>query len=411
MNIKRKIKNVLRPIIRFFIIKIKYRKINGLMSKFFSDLKKIIFSKQYDAVIIFDNYFGFNMKMFQRPQHMAINLSNENILYFYKASSCIDNDVKVYKEIKHNLYLINTDIYWGQEGLLDMVKESRIEAFVQIYCTAFMEYDKYVKKFLDRGFKIIYEFIDELSDDIAGFKISDEIKASHKRMLEDTEKVYVVTTADKLYQEAKELRGENKLALVTNGVQYEHFANIDCKKIPDKMKNIVNSKKKIIGYFGALASWFDYDLIKELAEEFKDDYEIVLIGIDYDQSLGKSGILKLDNVHYLGTVNYNELPTYSKFFNVSIIPFMVNEITEATSPVKLFEYMALGKPIVTTALPECRKYESPLVSDSHEDFINNIKKAAELENSKEYIELLRKEGNQNTWRQKAKDIKELILNS
>ena len=93
------------------------------------------------------------------------------------------------------------------------------------------------------------------------------------------------------------------------------------------------------------------------------------------------------------------------------IPFVVNEITEATSPVKLFEYMALGKPIVTTALPECRKYESPLVSDSHEDFINNIKKAAELENSKEYIELLRKEGNQNTWRQKAKDIKELILNS
>ena len=84
MNIKRKIKNVLRPIIRFFIIKIKYRKINGLKSKFFSDLKKIIFSKQYDAVIIFDNYFGFNMKMFQRPQHMAINLSNENILYFYK---------------------------------------------------------------------------------------------------------------------------------------------------------------------------------------------------------------------------------------------------------------------------------------------------------------------------------------
>ena len=63
-------------------------------------------------------------------------------------------------------------------------------------------------------------------------------------MLEDTEKVYVVTTADKLYQEAKELRGENKLALVTNGVQYEHFANIDCKKIPDKMKNIVNSKKR-----------------------------------------------------------------------------------------------------------------------------------------------------------------------
>ncbi len=411
MSLKRSVKNLLRPILKKVFLKYREKGQEDQKQAFFDEITGAIKNGNYDAIVIFDVYFGFEVKMFQRPQHIALNLAKENVLYFYKASPYVDKDIKTYKKMKENLYLVNTDLYWLQECLIDIVSQSGVPAFGQIYSTSFVEYDSWLKKFTDRNFKIIYEYVDDLSDDIAGFKISDEIKASHKRMLEDTEKVYVVTTADKLYQEAKELRGENKLALVTNGVQYEHFANIDCKKIPDKMKNIVKSKKKIIGYFGALASWFDYDLIKELAEEFKDDYEIVLIGIDYDQSLGKSGILKLDNVHYLGTVNYNELPTYSKFFNVSIIPFVVNEITEATSPVKLFEYMALGKPIVTTALPECRKYESPLVSDSHEDFINNIKKAAELENSKEYIELLRKEGNQNTWRQKAKDIKELILNS
>ena len=411
MSLKRSLKNLLRTILKPMLLKYREKGHEDQKQVFFDEITGAIKNGNYDAIVIFDVYFGFEVKMFQRPQHIALNLAKENVLYFYKASPYVDKDIKTYKKMEENLYLVNTDLYWLQECLIDIVSQSGVPAFGQIYSTSFVEYDSWLKKFTDRNFKIIYEYVDDLSDDIAGFKISDEIKASHKRMLEDTEKVYVVTTADKLYQEAKELRGENKLALVTNGVQYEHFANIDCKKIPDKMKNIVNSKKKIIGYFGALASWFDYDLIKELAEEFKDDYEIVLIGIDYDQSLGKSGILKLDNVHYLGTVNYNELPTYSKFFNVSIIPFVVNEITEATSPVKLFEYMALGKPIVTTALPECRKYESPLVSDSHEDFINNIKKAAELENSKEYIELLRKEGNQNTWRQKAKDIKELILNS
>ena len=411
MSLKRRVKNLLRPILKLMLLKYREKGHEDQKQVFFDEITGAIKNGNYDAIVIFDVYFGFEVKMFQRPQHIALNLAKENVLYFYKASPYVDKDIKTYKKMEENLYLVNTDLYWLQECLIDIVSQSGVPAFGQIYSTSFVEYDSWLKKFTDRNFKIIYEYVDDLSDDIAGFKISDEIKASHKRMIEDTEKVYVVTTADKLYQEAKELRGENKLALVTNGVQYEHFANIDCKKIPDKMKNIVNSKKKIIGYFGALASWFDYDLIKELAEEFKDDYEIVLIGIDYDQSLGKSGILKLDNVHYLGTVNYNELPTYSKFFNVSIIPFVVNEITEATSPVKLFEYMALGKPIVTTALPECRKYESPLVSDSHEDFINNIKKAAELENSKEYIELLRKEGNQNTWRQKAKDIKELILNS
>lgn len=410
MNIKRKIKNVLRPIIRFFIIKIKYRKINGLKSKFFSDLKKIIFSKQYDAVIIFDNYFGFNMKMFQRPQHMAINLSNENILYFYKTSSCIDNDVKVYKEIKHNLYLINTDIYWVQEGLLDMVKESRIEAFVQIYCTAFMEYDKYVKKFLDRGFKIIYEFIDELSDDIAGFKLTDDIKDSHMRMLEDSKNIYVITTADKLYNEAKQIRGQKRLALIENGVELGHFSNVNLNYIPEQIKNVVNSNKKIIGYFGALAKWFDYELITKISNRFKD-INILLIGVDYDKSIVNSGILNLPNVYYVGTVEYNNLPHYSKFFNISVIPFVINNITKSTSPVKLFEYMDLGKPIVTTNLPECRKYKSPLISENHDEFMTNIKRAILLEDNYEYISLIENEKNNNTWKQRAISMKNFILNS
>ena len=182
--------------------------------------------------------------MFQRPQHIALNLAKENVLYFYKASPYVDKDIKTYKKMEENLYLVNTDLYWLQECLIDIVSQSGVPAFGQIYSTSFVEYDSWLKKFTDRNFKIIYEYVDDLSDDIAGFKISDEIKASHKRMLEDTEKVYVVTTADKLYQEAKELRGENKLALVTNGVQYEHFANIDCKKIPDKMKILLIVRKR-----------------------------------------------------------------------------------------------------------------------------------------------------------------------
>ncbi|MPQ43248.1 glycosyltransferase [Clostridium tarantellae] len=410
MSIKRKVKNLLRPFLRPLILKIRERGHEEQKDQFFNEMRDVINSKKYDAIVVFDVYFGFEVKMFQRPQHIALNLAEENILYFYKASPYVDKDIQVLKKIKDNLYLVNTDLYWLQEGLLDMIKESGIPAYGQIYSTCFIEYDKYLKKFTDRGFKIIYEYVDDLSDEIAGFKISKEVKDSHERMLKDTEKVYVATTADKLFKEAKSFRGDNKLALITNGVQYEHFANIDCEVIPEDLKEVIKSGKRIIGYFGALASWFDYDLIKKIAKELPD-HVIVLIGIDYDKSLGKSGILDFKNVYYLGTMDYVKLPTYAKFFNVATIPFVVNEITEATSPVKLFEYMALGKPIVTTNLPECKKYESPLVSESHEEFINNIRKSIELEKDNDYIELLRKEGNDNTWKQKAKDMKSLILNS
>ncbi|MGL5245736.1 MAG: glycosyltransferase, partial [Sarcina sp.] len=218
MNIKRKVKNLLRPFLRPILLKIRGRGYEEQKEQFFNEMMNVINCKKYDAIVVFDVYFGFEVKMFQRPQHIALNLAEENILYFYKASPYVDKDIQVSKKIKDNLYLVNTDLYWLQEGLLDMIKESGIPAYGQIYSTCFIEYDKYLKKFTDRGFKIIYEYVDDLSDEIAGFKIPQEVKDSHERMLKDTEKVYVIATADKLYKEAKALRAENKLALITNGV-------------------------------------------------------------------------------------------------------------------------------------------------------------------------------------------------
>ena len=412
MSISKSIQNFFRPVALPLYHLMRSRGQEKHKDEFFTEMREVLNSKKYDAVVIFDVYFGFNVKMFQRPQHIALNMAKENVLYFYKASPYveIDKDIKVSQKIKDNLYLVNTDLYWLQEGLLDIIKESKVPCFGQIYSTSFTEYDKYMKKFTDRDFKIIYEYVDDLSDEIAGYKIPESVKKSHTSMLENSEEVYVVTTATKLYEETVGIRGEKKVRLVTNGVEFEHFSDIKCDKVPDEIKDIVSSGKKIIGYFGALAKWFDYELIKKMSKELPD-YEIMLIGINYDKSLDKSGILGLSNVTYLGTRNYTELPTYAKFFDVGIIPFVINDITEATSPVKLFEYMALGKPIVTSALPECRKYQSALVSEDHNDFIANIKKASELENDEKYLELLKKEGLDNTWRQKAIDMKELILNS
>ena len=135
------------------------------------------------------------------------------------------------------------------------------------------------------------------------------------------------------------------------------------------------------------AEWFDYELIKKLAVE-RPDREIVLIGVDYDKSIEKSGMDKLSNIHFLGPINYTELPAYSKHFSVSTIPFILNDITESTSPVKLFEYMAMGHPIVTTNLPECKKYQSTLISKTHEEFMANIEKALTLSENAEYKETL-----------------------
>ena len=93
---------------------------------------------------------------------------------------------------------------------------------------------------------------------------------------------------------------------------------------------------------------------------------------------------------------------------MATIPFLINEITESTSPIKLFEYMALGKPIVTTDMPECRKYRSVLIGNNPDDFIDKIESALALRGNPEYAATLKQEALDNTWEVKASAIASII---
>jgi hypothetical protein len=143
----------------------------------------------------------------------------------------------------------------------------------------------------------------------------------------------------------------------------------------------------------------------------KPEYEILLIGWDYDGSIKKANLDAYPNITVIGPIDYKVLPEYAAFFDVSTIPFMINDITESTSPIKLFEYMALGHPIVTTNMPECRKYKSVLIGTSHDEFIRKIDEAVQLGNNKEYKDILLQEALENTWASKARDIADLIRKS
>jgi len=80
----------------------------------------------------------------------------------------------------------------------------------------------------------------------------------------------------------------------------------------------------------------------------------------------------------------------------------------STSPVKIFEYMALHKPIVITDLYECRNYESVMIAKNHDEFIKLLDKALKLRNDKNYIKRLDKEAQENDWSKKAKVIVDAI---
>ena len=366
---------------------------------------KILKKEKFKAVVVFDSRVGWNIPLFQRSQHMANELTDDVYLYFYRTSEQFDPHVKTVEKLKDRLYLVNMANFALQNAMFDLLKEYKGHKFLSLYSTDVYLDEQYIKeKYIDNGFKIIYEYIDELSDEISGH-LPDFVYDRHKNIIEDKSNI-AVGSADKLIEEIEEIRGKENVAMITNGVQYDHW-QYRSDEVPEKLKDIVSKGNPIIGYFGALAKWFDYELLKKVAKE-RPNYEIVLIGFLYDNSFKDSKIDELENVHYLGIVDYKELNQYSQYFTISTIPFLLNDITESTSPVKLFEYMAMGHPIVTTDMRECRKYKSVLIGKSHEDFIEKLDFALTLDKKDEYYNYLKEEALANTWREKAAILDRLI---
>ena len=224
---------------------------------------------------------------------------------------------------------------------------------------------------------------------------------------------FVLVTAEHLKHTALNLGAKpDKIIDNKNGVILEDFTKI--VEPAQEVQKIKSKGKPIVGYYGALtATWFDFDLVSNLVERHPE-YEFILIGLIYpDANVEKTNeyIDKLkqhDNFTYIPPIHYNEIPKYAKSWDVATIPFRINDITLSTSPVTLFEYMAMGLSIVTTPMPECKLYESVFVADSSEDFENKIKIAISQKENTEYQKKLQREASENTWNKRVEDIISII---
>ncbi len=346
---------------------------------------------QTKGIIIFPPTVDWNIALFQRPHHLARCLAKMGWFVFY-CDSIYQRNIDGFKKLRENLYLTN------QYELL----RKKLENYTYIFSSTTPTIS--LKHVLDLKEKncIVYDYIDDI--DPAVTKHTELILKRHKTLLEKSD--IVLATADILFSEVKKIRDD--VYLLPNAADYSHF-HIEKKieSIPDKIKKIKQKGNHIVGYFGALASWIDYDLIQYCASK-RPDLEFVLIGPEYDKSFPKNKLIRNDNIHYLGVIPFSFLPKIAIWFDVCILPFKINNVTQATNPIKLFEYMSLRKPIVSTSVNEAKKYESVLIGGSYEEFLKKIELGFELLHDEKYLSILDKEAKENTWDKRANELSKLI---
>jgi glycosyltransferase involved in cell wall biosynthesis len=192
---------------------------------------------------------------------------------------------------------------------------------------------------------VIYHCVDEYSA-FSGVP-REQLQHMERDLVERAAVVF--TSSEELCREREAFNP--RTFFVSHGVDVAHFARaLDPRTtVPTDLEPIA---RPVIGFFGLIADWVDLALIREVALA-RPQWSIVLLGRVVTDL---APIDRLPNVHLLGQKPYAFLPSYCKGFDVGIIPFRRNELTRKANPLKLREYLAAGLPVVSTDLPEIRKY-------------------------------------------------------
>lgn len=194
------------------------------------------------------------------------------------------------------------------------------------------------------GWPVIYDCL----DDHAAFATTDPATLElEETLIRESDLVFATSAAllKKCCQFAR------RCVLAPNGGDVAHFARATTIGKRDVQE------RTVVGYVGAISESFDVELVRRAALAYPA-WRFELIGLN--SGLNLDDLLGLDNVSFLGERPYDTLPSLLHRFDVAMIPFKVTPLTAAVNPVKLYEYLAAGKPVVASSIPELAAFQNEI---------------------------------------------------
>ncbi|MFX0194953.1 MAG: glycosyltransferase [Candidatus Hodarchaeota archaeon] len=224
-------------------------------------------------------------------------------------------------------------------------------------------------------------------------KFYDELK---KKVIQDS--TVSLFTSNALLEEGKKYSPH--CYYVPNGVDVETFERKKYEKF-DRTKKVSGP---ILGLVGTIDERIDLDLIVYVVENIPES-TVFLVG---PVQTGLGDLYQHPRVIITGKRGYGEIPSFINQFNVGLIPYRVSDVTEAVYPVKLHEYLILGKPVVSTNLPEVRPFVNVVrIAKTKGEFVRAIRRTLKENNAdsrKKRVEIAK----ENSWEKRVDQIKRIV---
>lgn len=315
--------------------------------------------------------------VWQRPQQFLSRLSRSHRVLFVEGPTLVQEEVRPFSKLIPAAGFPNVTIKqsffpagrFNDGAWVDAERHRLLTEALQGPLAG--HFDRHVQWFYDpmavEAFArktgehaVVYDCMDQLSQ----FKFAPpELIRREEQLLTQAD---VVFCGGRKLHEAKSVLNSN-CHFYGCGVEVDHFSKARSRETLAPL-DLESVRRPILGYFGVVDERMDYELIARLADA-NPDWSLVIIG----------PVVKVDpdalpvrpNIYWLGRREYADLPAYTKAFDVCLMPFALNEATEFINPTKALEYMATGRPIVSTAVPDVVSNFSTVVkvARSPEEFI------------------------------------------
>lgn len=270
----------------------------------------------------------------------------------------------------------------------------------------------YILSQLDLKRKIYYYVLDEYTS-LPCWKNplqKNQLLALEKKMLKVANKVIAISSV--LYEKYK--KSHPHVVYFPTPAELSIYLDYLSKKDKTIPYDLINVPRPAVGFMGALFDWrINMELVLKTLRVYSNISFVFIGELEIKDKKKREAIFGQKNFYYLGLKKFKELPQYLSLFDVCIIPYEVNSYGKAAYPVKVNEYLAMGKPVVTTALPALKYLKDKNLiywARDGNEFIKLIKIALAEKKNPEVIKKRIEEAKKNSWEERIKEFISIIEN-